>query len=225
MSANSCCANMLVQNLLTGDLQLYFSTGGNCANTAKHTKLMLSLWIIHWIMICCRIRETGLEMRKSRGWLDKDNGLTIKLRDGDQGEDGSDRFTITDTKVIMGGKKQVIQVKMIAERKLFRLETRQGPRFVHHEHHGDDGGVETGNTGWRSLTGQAWRCGWWGGRWDREYRLTVIDTTELEMWVTRGEMWQGIQVGDHWHDRPGDVGDEGGDETGNTGWRSLTRQA
>ncbi len=37
------CANMRVQNLLTGDLQLYFSTGGNCANTAKQTKLMSSL--------------------------------------------------------------------------------------------------------------------------------------------------------------------------------------
>jgi hypothetical protein len=42
-SANSCCANILVQNLLTGDLQLYFSTGGTCANTTKQTKLMLTL--------------------------------------------------------------------------------------------------------------------------------------------------------------------------------------
>ncbi len=50
-SANSCCANMLVQNLLTGDLQLYFSTGANCANTAKHTKLMLSSEIINWMVI------------------------------------------------------------------------------------------------------------------------------------------------------------------------------
>ncbi len=63
---------------------------------------------------------------------------------------------------------------MITDTRLIREKTRQGPWVDDHGQDGDQGKDETG-----------------------DYRLTVIETIGLVMWVTRGEMRQGIQVDDH----------------------------